>query len=215
MSRRSYGQYCPFAKALDVVGDRWTLLVIRELLGGPRRYTDLLNALEGIGTNLLADRLKRLEAHGVLRRRDLPPPTPATVYELTDVGEELRELVYGFARWGTRFMGSPDETEVARSHWLALGMLAVADHEAAAGVHDIYEFRVDDEVFHVVVDDGDVEIGDGPAEQPDAVFEGDPKRFLGIAAGYPPSADDVAAGRVRIKGDPDAVARSARIFGGR
>lgn len=212
MPTRTYGQYCTLAKALDVLGERWTLLIVRELLAGPRRYTDLLEALDGIGTNLLARRLKDLRALDLVSRHRLPPPAPATVYELTPAGRELRPVVHALARWGARFLGPPDTDDRGHGHWLALGLRASANHAAARGVSATYEFRTDGVVFHVVVDDGTVGFHDGPATERDVLFEGDPKQFLGVIAGHAPDADDVTAGRIRIKGDPAAVARAARIF---
>src|SRR5712691_3728539 len=99
-TRRSYNQYCALARALDVVGERWTLLLVRELLLGPRRYKDLLDGLPGIGTNLLADRLKHLEDAGMIRRVVLPPPAGSAVYELTELGRRLEPAVFELGRWG-------------------------------------------------------------------------------------------------------------------
>src|SRR5438270_9809365 len=99
MIGRSYGHYCPVAKTLELVGERWTLLIVRELLVGPLRFTDLHAALEGIPRNLLADRLRALEAHGVVVRRELPPPAARTVYGLTDAGRALLPVVGAVARW--------------------------------------------------------------------------------------------------------------------
>src|SRR5918996_4677686 len=104
MGKRRYDQYCALARALDVVGERWTLLLVRELLLGPRRYTDLLGGLPGIGTNLLADRLRYLEQVGLVRRRVLPPPAGSTVYELTELGRELEPTVFALGRWGAHFL---------------------------------------------------------------------------------------------------------------
>src|SRR5437762_7857993 len=107
MTQRSYGQFEGLARALDVVGERWTLLLIRELLLGPRRYTDLLDGLPGIGTNLLARRLRQLEAAGVVRKSRTPPPSPSAVYELTDRGRELEPALLVLARWGMEWMDLP------------------------------------------------------------------------------------------------------------
>src|SRR5579884_2350481 len=117
---RSYGQYCAVAKALDVIGDRWTLLIVRELLlRGPCRYTDLQHGLPGIATNLLADRLRELEQAGVIRREAAPPPVATTLFRLTSEGEELEPVIRALGRWGARFMPEPDGEEQFRSHWLA------------------------------------------------------------------------------------------------
>jgi len=107
MSRRRYGQFCPLAKALDVLGERWTLLVVRELLAGPKRYTDLRAGLPGLATDLLAARLRELQQAGVIGRRVVPPPTPATVYELTERGLALRPVIRELSRWGRPLLLDP------------------------------------------------------------------------------------------------------------
>ena len=115
---KHYGQYCPVAHALELVGERWSLLVVRELLGGPKRYTDLAGALPGIGTNILANRLRDLEAAGVVEKRRLPPPAAANVYALTEYGEELREPLYALGRWGARSLGPPKAEDNLAPGWL-------------------------------------------------------------------------------------------------
>ena len=105
---KRYHQYCPVAHALDLIGDRWALLIVRELMLGQRRYTDLADALPGIGTNILAGRLRHLEGAGVVRRTKLPPPAAVTVYELTAEGRELDGVLHALARWGARTMGAPE-----------------------------------------------------------------------------------------------------------
>src|SRR3989442_1936432 len=109
---RSYDQYCAVARGLDVIGDRWTLLLVRDLLLGPKRYKDLLNGLPGIGTNLLADRLHELEGAGLIERTVLPPPAGSTVYQLTEAGEALEPAMVALGRLGARFLGAPKKTDV-------------------------------------------------------------------------------------------------------
>ena len=117
---RSYGQYCSVAKALDVVGDRWTLLIVRELLlQGPCRYTDLKNGLPGIATNLLSDRLRELETAGLVRREEAAPPVATTLFYLTDAGAELEPVLDALGGWGIRYMAQPDDGDEFRSHWFA------------------------------------------------------------------------------------------------
>src|SRR5712691_5037891 len=116
---RSYQQYCAIAKALDVVGDRWVLLIVRELMTpGPSRYTDLLKGLPGIATNLLADRLRDMEKAGVVRREEAPPPVATTLFHLTERGKALYPILKELGRWGAPLMGVPQPTNVFRSHWL-------------------------------------------------------------------------------------------------
>src|SRR5262245_13199941 len=117
---RSYGQYCGLAKALDLVGERWALLVVRELLLGPKRFTDLLDGLPGVSTNVLATRLRGLERAGVVERNVLPPPAASSVYELTAYGRALEPAVAALGRWGAVSLGPRAPDQALRSHWLAL-----------------------------------------------------------------------------------------------
>lgn len=121
MPRRSYDQYCPIARSLDVAGERWTLLIVRELLAGPRRYTDLHADLPGVSTDVLAGRLKDMEREGLVTRRRLPPPGAAYVYELTGRGRELQPVLAALAVWGTPALGEPRPTDALREHWNATG----------------------------------------------------------------------------------------------
>src|SRR5215208_1271548 len=120
--KRSYGQYCTVARALDVVGERWTLLLVRELSTGPKRFKDLLEGLPGIGTNLLASRLKMLEGEGIVRRATLPPPAGSSVYELTGLGRELEPVIVALSRWGARLLDAPHEGDELRAGWAAVAM---------------------------------------------------------------------------------------------
>src|SRR5215218_6352708 len=166
---RCYQHYCPVAHSLDLVGERWALLVVRELLNGPKRYTDLLDGLSGIRTNLLASRLRDLEEGGVVRKAKLPPPAASTVYELTAYGRELQEVVYALGRWGARSLGAPGPDDVIAPGWLPNAIRATFDPEAAREVTAAYELRVDDEIAAVRVSDGVLDVVPGPAEAPDAV----------------------------------------------
>ena len=165
MAKR-YEQYCPMAHALDLVGDRWALLVIRELMHGPKRYTDLVDRLPGIGTNILAARLRDLEGHGILARRTLPPPAASKVYELTDYGRELRPAMRELALWGARSLGPPADKGELFDGWLANAMDVVIASRAPAGR---FEFRAGDEVASLV----DGEVVNGPIEDADVRVEGD------------------------------------------
>lgn len=201
------------ARALDALGERWTLLVVREMLSGPKRYKDLLSGLPGIGTHLLAARLRHLESLGVIRRRELPPPAGSTVYELTEWGRELEPVLMGLARWGLRLLGEPGSDEVFRPVWAVQAMKATFQPELARGVRETYEFRVGEDVFHVRVEDGLSEPEYGPAWEPDLVVETDPDTFLSLVSGRIEAADAVGSGKLWIKGDPDALARASEIFG--
>src|SRR6476659_8656719 len=165
MAKR-YEQYCPMAHALDLVGDRWALLVIRELMHGPKRYTDLVERLPGIGTNILAARLRDLEGHGILARRTLPPPAASKVYELTDYGRQLRPAMRELALWGARSLGPPTDKDELFDGWLANAMDTVIASRAPSGR---FEFRAGDEVASLV----DGEVVNGPIEDADVRVEGD------------------------------------------
>jgi DNA-binding HxlR family transcriptional regulator len=166
MARR-YDQYCPVAHALGMVGERWSLLVVRELMHGPLRYTDLVERLPGIGTNILAARLRDLERCGIVAKRKLPPPAASRVYELTDYGRELRSVMRELAAWGARSLGPPTADEELFPGWLANALDTVLGEVAPPGR---FEFHVGDEVASLV--DGDTQ--QGPVEDPDVVVEGTP-----------------------------------------
>jgi DNA-binding HxlR family transcriptional regulator len=210
---RSYDQYCLIARALDVIGERWTLLVVRELLIGPKRYTDLIDGLPGIATNLLSARLKQMESGGLIRRTRLPPPAASTVYELTELGRGLEPVLGALARWAMHLMQAPPRPdEELQPGWFLVGLRLTFDREAARGVHDTYEFRIDDEVFHAVVDDGSMEMIRGHAEQPDLIATTDAGTFVEIGFGLLDPAEALAQGRTQIEGDPEASRRCLEIF---
>jgi DNA-binding HxlR family transcriptional regulator len=167
MTKR-YDEYCPVAHALGLVGERWALLVVLELMRGPKRYTDLAENLRGIGTNILASRLRDLEAGGVVTKRTLPPPAASKVYELTDYGRELRPVIRELALWGARTLGPPTHADELFPGWLANALDTVLAPRAPLGR---FEFRVGEEVSSLV----DGEVLDGPVENPDVVVEGDPE----------------------------------------
>lgn len=164
---KHYDQYCPLAHALDLVGDRWALLVVRELMRGPQRYTDLVDGLPGIGTNILAARLRGLEQAGLVTRRTLPPPAASKVYELTDYGHGLQAAMRELALWGARSLGPPTPESGLFNGWVANAMDNVLAPLAPAGR---FEFRVGDEVASMV----DGEVRRGPVDDPQVVVEADP-----------------------------------------
>jgi DNA-binding HxlR family transcriptional regulator len=165
---KRYDQYCPVAHALDLVGERWALLVVRELMHGPKRYTDLADSLPGIGTNILAGRLRDLEAAGVVAKRTLPPPAASRVYELTDYGRSLRPVMRELALWGARSLGPPTADDQLYEGWLANALDTMLAPYAPPGS---LEFRVGDEVASLV----DGEARSGPAEQADVAVQADPE----------------------------------------
>jgi DNA-binding HxlR family transcriptional regulator len=181
---RSYGQYCSIAKALDVIGDRWTLLIVRELLiRGGCRYTDLLYGLPGIATNLLTDRLRDLELAGIVTREAAPPPVATTLYHLSESGRELADVVRALGRWGVRFMPQPTGDEEFRSHWLAFPVTEFLQDSEPAGPPVSIEIRIGDEPSAIAVAGGRIETQVGPAATPDLVLHGDPPVILGVLTG--------------------------------
>jgi DNA-binding HxlR family transcriptional regulator len=169
MSKR-YDQYCPIAHALELVGERWALLIVRELLHGPKRYTDLAAHLPGIGTNILAGRLKDLEACGVVTKRRLPPPAASRVYELTPYGLGLKAALRELAIWGIRSLGPPEDDDELHPGWLENALDTVFAPVAPPGS---FEFHVGDEVASLV----DGEARPGTPEHPDVVVETTPVGF--------------------------------------
>jgi len=192
MAKR-YDQYCPMAHALDLVGDRWSLLVVRELMHGPRRYTDLVEGLPGIGTNILATRLRDLETNGVVTRRTLPPPAASRIYELTDYGRALRPVVRELALWGARSLGPPTPGAGLFDGWVA-NALDIA--LAALAPEGSFEFRVGDEVASLV----DGEVRREPVPNPDVVVEADPAALYAMFV-------EQRLDAVTVTGDRDLLAR--------
>lgn len=182
---RSYEQYCSVAKALDVVGDRWTLLVVRELLlQGGSRYTDLLAGLPGISTNLLGDRLRQLEANGLVWREQAPPPVARTLYHLTDVGRELEPVVRGLVRFGARYMADPTSPdEQFRSHWLAFPVSELLDDTDPAGPPAVMEIRTGGSPVYIEVAEGRVQTTLAAPRQVDLVLDGPAQLVLGVLTG--------------------------------
>ena len=215
MSKRSYDQHCTVAHALDVVGERWTLLLVRELLTGPKRFKDLLWGLPGIGTNLLAARLKALEERGVVRRGTLPPPAGSGIYELTGLGRSLEPVVVALSRWGSRLIGELQDEDELRPAWVMVALRSLLEPGAACGPREAYELRIDGETFHLRVGGGAVEARQGPADDPDVVISGDAGAFLALTAGRLAVEEALGSGRIRIEGDEngDARARCLRVLG--
>ncbi|MBA2951158.1 winged helix-turn-helix transcriptional regulator [Streptomyces himalayensis] len=218
--RRSYDQYCPAARALDAVGDRWTLLIVRELLAGPRRYTDLHADLPGVSTDVLASRLRDMERDGLTTRRRLAPPGAAYVYELTRRGRELLPVLQALGEWGAPALEERRSTDAVRAHWFALPLLRRL--EALGGDPGVVEVRLEEGEFHVRVgaseslsgtgkrrsdsaDSGSADsppYGEGPAPQtPDARLRLDAETCIAVSEGTLTLSDGVREGRVEVLGD--------------
>ena len=210
---RTYDQYCPVARALELVGERWTLLVARELLLGPRRFTDLMTGLPGISANVLAGRLRDLEEEGMVARRTLPPPAASAVYELTPEAAGLVSVLAAMAEWGMTMLGEPRAHDEVRGEWMVLG-LAVTAPAPDVGDGTTYELHIDGEVLHVQVSDGNLQPHHGPADDPDAVLTMDAMALADLWAGRLDVDDALAAGRVTVDGDEDAARRLLTSFSG-
>lgn len=203
---RSYGQYCAVARSLDVVGDRWALLIVRELLlRGSCRYTDLRGGLPGIATNLLADRLRDLEDAGIVRRIDAPPPIATTLYGLTPRGSELAPVLHALGSWGAELMARPQGSDVFLSHWLAFPISRLIDN--APGRPEItIQIHTGNEPVIVETVDGSVRARAGTAEHPDAVVSGAPDALIALLRGHLDIAEAEEHG-LRIEGDLAALQR--------
>lgn len=211
-STRSYAQLCGIAAALDLIGDRWTLLLVRDLMLGPMRFGELAEGLPGIGTNTLTARLKQLESAGVIHRRLLPLPDRGTVYELTGYGHDLEPILLALGRWGTRSMGSLPAESVSRSRWLVAGMLAFHDDTREYGEATTWELRLSDGTFTVRAANRNVTITAGPPDQVDAVITtGDADLHRLLTRQLSP-AEAVTTGACTVSGDASALPRLLDLF---
>jgi DNA-binding HxlR family transcriptional regulator len=200
MPRRSYDQYCPLARTLDVVGERWTVLIVRELLAGPRRYTDLHADLPGVSTDVLAARLKEMESDGLVTRRRLAPPAAAAVYELTPRGRDLLPALMVLADWGAADLAQQHPTDARRAHWFAIPLMRRIAELAAPGA-GVVEVRLDEGTFHIRLNEGEPGYFHGPAEQPDAQLTIDARGCLALTQGSVSLHEMIKKGQIGIDGD--------------
>jgi DNA-binding HxlR family transcriptional regulator/putative sterol carrier protein len=211
MAKR-YDQFCPIAHALSLVGERWALLVVRELMRGPKRYTDLVHGLPRIGTNILAARLKDLEEVGVVRKRKLPPPAASTVYELTEYGAQLNESLYALARWGARTLGPPKPGDDLDPDWGLDAIPALFDPREGLDLEETWVLEIDEGVFTARITNGCVEATLGAAADADAAIKTDMETFYWLVAGELDPAEALDSGRVTVEGDPAVLDRIVRVF---
>ena len=200
---KRYGQVCAIARALDVVGERWSLLLVRELTLGPRRYRDLATGLPGIPSHILAARLKDLQAAGVITRRTLPAPTDVTVYELTDAGRALQPALHELLEWGLRFAPEPSRDDAEQPGW---GLLGAAGRPAALPAGQTCELRVGPEVFYLGSDAGALTVRRGPAPDGDAVVTMPAGALYSLLTGHTTVTDAVRQATV---GGDTGIARRA------
>jgi len=211
-TKRSYQDACRFAYALDLVGERWALLIVRELLLGPKRFTDLRTGLPHASTNILSERLRELEQNGVVRHHKLPPPAASSVYELTEWGRELEPVVTRLGAWGARSPLPPDAQTIGPdSTVLALGSLF--DPEAAGDLDAAYNLRIGEDRYRVAIADGGVELGRGAVEAPAATLAfPDAATMAAVLTTQLGIEDALASGALRIEGSKQATKRFLRLF---
>jgi DNA-binding HxlR family transcriptional regulator/putative sterol carrier protein len=209
---RTYGDGCAIARALDLIGERWALLVVRELLLGPKRYTDLRRGLPNASPNVLTQRLGELERAGVIRRRKLPPPAGARVYELTEWGRELEGTVISLGHWAARSpSGLPSDAPIGADSMI-LALRSRFDPGAAHTLRARYELRLGEDRFQVEVADGELDVARGGADQTDATIDTDPDTLAAVLWGGQRLTDARRSGRMTIEGDKAAVQRFLRLF---
>jgi DNA-binding HxlR family transcriptional regulator len=207
MPERTYNQYCGVARALDLVGERWALLVIRELALGGKRFTDLKEGLPGIGTNVLATRLRQLEADGVVQKLRLAPPAATTVYVLTDYGHRLVPAMLALGRWGAESVGEPTPGQAVRSEWFAVALRAFFDPNAALEVDATIELDLPDGAFRVFVEYGTLKVESGPAIRWDLRLSADVQTLIRYLAG-----DGVPTAALHPAGDAELLELLPQLF---
>lgn len=211
MVKRSYGQYCGFARALELVGERWALLIVRDLLVGEKRFSEIQRGLPGIPTNILTARLNELEDSGLVRRRVLARPAKGVVYELTEDGVQLEEAVMALGRWGARRLGEPRADETVTEDSIATALRTTFRPESAGKAKLTYLLRLGPIEVHARVHDGDVSVGRGPVAKPDLVIETGAALRLLLAHEVSPS-EAIKKRLVKITGEPKLLDRFAQMF---
>jgi DNA-binding HxlR family transcriptional regulator len=211
-TKRSYGDACRFAYALDLVGERWALLVVRELLLGPKRFTDLRRGLPHASPNILAERLRELEQGGVVHRRKLPPPAAAQVYELTEWGRELEPVVTRLGAWGARSPLPPEHREIGPDS-IVLALRSLFDPDAAADLEGRYELRIGEEGFRIEIAGGELKLGRGAPDSPlVAIAVAEPGALAALLSGETPLDEALDSGAVSIEGTKKEAKRFLASF---
>ncbi len=211
MTARTYGQYCGLAYALDLIGERWALMIVRDLILGPKRFTDLELGLPGVPSNVLSTRLKELEQNGIVRRHVLPHPARSVVYELTEYGQELEDIVLHLGLWGARSLGDPRLADSLTPNALLLALRASFQPDAARKLHATYEIRVGQIVIGAQVTNGHLELAEGPLPAPDLVIDTD-HTLRHVMSGETSVDEAVDRGTLKATGDPALLAGFATVF---
>jgi DNA-binding HxlR family transcriptional regulator/putative sterol carrier protein len=211
-SKRSYQDACGIARALDVVGERWALMIVRELLLGPKRFTDIRTGLPHVSPDVLAQRLRDLERAGIVHHRRLPPPFAAQVYALTPRGAALEPVLIELGRWGGANAAPPDEDMCMSLDAHVLSLRTLFDPVRAGDFAARVELRLGEHRFRVEIADGRVEAGYGELPDADAAIETDPATLIQVLHGHRTLDDALAAGELRIEGDKRTARRFAQLF---
>ena len=211
MPTRGYGQYCGFARALELVGERWGLLIIRDLLVSPKRFSDLQRGLPKIPSNILTARLKELEESGIVRRRAQPRPAGGVVYELTPDGRGIEEAVIALGRWGAKHLGALQPGEIVTDDSMAMALRTTFRPEAAARDDFSFELHLGEIVVNAQVRKGTVAVGRGTLDSPDLVIESGPA-VRALMSGEMTPKDALKSGAVSVRGKRALLDRFAQIF---
>jgi DNA-binding HxlR family transcriptional regulator len=211
-TKRSYQDACRFAHALDLIGERWALLIVRELLLGPKRFTDLRGGLPHASTNILSERLRELEHNAIVRRRKLPPPAASSVYELTEWGRELEPVVTRLGAWGARSPLPPDAQEIGVDS-IVLALRSLFDPGAATGIEASYDLRIGEDRFRVDVADGDVELSRSEVTDPSSTLSvADATTMAALLTHQLGLEEALASGALQVGGGKQAAKRFLRLF---
>jgi DNA-binding HxlR family transcriptional regulator/putative sterol carrier protein len=209
---RCYGQFCGLSRALDLIGGRWALLVVRDLLVGPKRFTQLQEGLHGIPTNVLTSRLRELEESGIVRRQVQAGPGGGVVYELTDYGRELEEPLMHLGFWGAKSLGEPGEDDFISTDSLSLALRSAFRSGKARGPQRVYELKVSGKSLRIAVKGGQATVPASSAEEPDAVLEADAGVFAALFSGRTDVDAAVTSGRLRVQGERADARRLFEMF---
>jgi len=211
MATRSYGQFCGVARALELVGERWALLIVRDLLVGPRRFTDLRHGLPRIPTNVLSERLKELEQAGIVRRRVLPRPAASVVYELTDYGSQLEDVLMRFGLWGAQSLGTPRPGEIMTADSMVMALRSTFVPAAAHGLQVSFELRLGEIILHARIDGPTITVAEGALADADLIIEAGPA-VKDLMAGEMTASEAIASGCVRLTGNQALLERFSELF---
>jgi DNA-binding HxlR family transcriptional regulator/putative sterol carrier protein len=210
--KRTYREYCAIARSLDLLGQRWTLLIVRDLFLGPQRYTDLQAGLPGIASDILTARLRTLEDEGLVRRRELPPPAPATVYELTEAGRRLGPLIRALGEVGLTLIDAPAPGQPINAGPVVMSLNLRFRADEAGDLTETYALELDGQAFTVAVDGDRVKTERGGPRSPAATFRTDPRTLVALVRGETTATAAEAEGALEVEGDRDALGRFAALF---